>query len=58
VIYRHKTNINNYNKHLSANEDEDGSSFRIQRILLEFEIYVTQHLIDYKLAEVVGFEKG
>jgi hypothetical protein len=28
------------------------------RALLEFEIYVTQHLIDYKLAEVVGFEKG
>jgi hypothetical protein len=24
-----------------ANEDEDGSSSRIQRVLLEFELYVT-----------------
>jgi len=56
VIYRHKTNIHNYNKHCSANEDF--SSFRNQRTLLAFEIYATQHLIDYNLAEVVGIEKG
>jgi hypothetical protein len=39
-------------------EDDFGCSFRIQRVLLAFEIYVIQYLVDYKLAEVVGFEKG
>ena len=36
----------------------DFSSFRIERTMLAFEIYVTQHLIDYNPAEVIGIEKG
>ncbi len=55
MIYGHKTIINNV---IDMQMRTRMVLHLGLRDLLEFEIYVTQHLIDYNLAEVVEFDKG